>query len=659
MGRARRARGRRRGAVATTVLAALALGGPAAAPAPAQLALRPCTPGEPARCARLTVPLDRTGALPGVVALHVRVLDPPAPPASARAPVIALAGGPGQAAAPLLEAFAETLGPALAERRLVAFDQRGTGASGPLRCAALARPGDLHAAVGACARELGPRRTAYGTAATVADLEALRAALGAARVVLYGTSYGTKVALDYAAAHPDRVEALVLDSVVPPAGPDPFLRATLASIPRVLGDVCRDACPFTRDPAADVAALVRRMAGGPLRGAHVDARGRRRPAAVGRAGLLALLLAGDRAPTLRSGFPAAVAAARRGDAAPLLRLAALARGGAAGGGAGGGDVSDALYLATTCADGAVPWPAGTPIDARAAAVRAAAAAIPDGAFAPFDRATLAALHVGDLCLAWPESPLPQPRLPLPPLPALLLSGDEDLRTPRADALAVAAQLPGAHVLAVPNVGHGVLGAEPGACARDAVVAFLADPAGAAPPAPCDPRPGRVAPAPLAARRLAAVPPPRGLAGRAARTVTAVDRTVDDAIVQFAARALEGLGDPRGFGGLRGGRAAVVPGAGLVLRRYAYVPGVAVSGAIPFTGARFALAVGGPAAPRGRLVVSRAGIAGTLGGRPVRASAAQLGWRRAGAAAAVRGRPPGGRARVAAAAATPAPPWRTR
>ena len=51
------------------------------------------------------------------------------------------------------------------------------------------------------------------------DIEAIRQALGYEKLVLYGTSYGTKVALEYAERYPEHVEALVLDSVVPPERP--------------------------------------------------------------------------------------------------------------------------------------------------------------------------------------------------------------------------------------------------------------------------------------------------------------------------------------------------------------------------------------------------------------------------------------------------------
>ena len=101
---------------------------------------------------------------------------------------------------------------------------------------------------------------------------------GYEKLVLYGTSYGTKVAEEYAQDYPSHVEALVLDSVVPPNGPDPLNRATFAAVPRILRQLCaRRACAhITPNPTADLADLVRRLGHGELRGA-LDRRPRSRP----------------------------------------------------------------------------------------------------------------------------------------------------------------------------------------------------------------------------------------------------------------------------------------------------------------------------------------------------------------------------------------------
>jgi len=597
-----------------------------------------CTPTtqDHTLCGHVTVPLDRSGAVPGTLALRVKAL-PPATGGSASTPVVAIAGGPGQAAVPLLDAFASVLRPLLRSRELVVFDQRGTGGSGRLRCPALASGrGSLEAVIGRCATELGARRAAYTTAASVEDVEAVRAALGVDRLILYAASYGTKVALAYAATYPQHVERLVLDSVVPPEGIDPFQRSTLASIPRVLRAVCGGDCHFTRDPAADLAALARRLAHGGLLGSALDGRGRPHRIRLSEADLLGLLLTGDFDRFLRAGLPAAVHGALTGDPAPLMRLAVHSGG---GGDLSAGTDSDAVYVATTCEDGRVPWPPGTPIEQRRAAVDAAAGAIPASAFLPFDRATVRALATADLCRGWPESPLAQPAPPLPPTPTLILSGDDDLRTPRIDALALAARLPGAQLLEVPDAGHGVLFSDPGDCAQRALLAFI----GGLAPQACRHGASVVPARPMAPRRLAAVPHVRRVPGLAGRTVTAVLVTLDDATTQLLAQATTS-GQVRPFGGLRAG-SATFERRGLRLRGYGYVPGVRVSGLLSGRGTGFALTVGGRDAAHGSLVISRKGITGVLDGVPVHVRPRALG-RRAAAVARL-----GDRADAAAAAAT--------
>ena len=371
-------------ALAATIALAFGGGSAASAAAATPLALSACGSGEPGQCGTLRVPLDRGGATPGDVDLRVRVL--PARSGAPVATVVGLAGGPGQAATPLLEQFADSFGAAARTRRFVTFDQRGTGASGRLRCRALTVPASsLSAAVGACADELGPGRAHYTTAASVADLEAVRAALGVERIVLFATSYGTKVALDYAAAYPAARRARWCSTrSCCPSGVDPFQRTTLGSIGRVLRDVCADrGCSFTRDPLADVAALVRRMARAPLRGPFVTADG-------------------THAQRVDRACPAARPAARRRLRSPYVRAADPGRGGVRaarrqrGAAAATGrcqrrrgtrnGASDALYLATTLRG------RRRPVAARHAAVAAPRArstrplaALPQRTFAPFDR----------------------------------------------------------------------------------------------------------------------------------------------------------------------------------------------------------------------------------------------------------------------------------
>ena len=102
-------------------------------------------------------------------------------------PILLVAGGPGSPH----NAFH------LTHRRLAAFgplvylDNRGRGRSRPGR---------------------GPRP--YALEHDVADVEAVRRALGAEQIVLYGRSYGGMVAQAYALAHPAHVRALVLSNTL-------------------------------------------------------------------------------------------------------------------------------------------------------------------------------------------------------------------------------------------------------------------------------------------------------------------------------------------------------------------------------------------------------------------------------------------------------------
>src|SRR5690606_36784767 len=55
----------------------------------------------------------------------------------------------------------------------------------------------------------------YTTTDAVRDLDAVRRAIGAEAINLLGVSYGTRVAQQYARAHPQHTRTRVLDSVAP------------------------------------------------------------------------------------------------------------------------------------------------------------------------------------------------------------------------------------------------------------------------------------------------------------------------------------------------------------------------------------------------------------------------------------------------------------
>ena len=219
-----------------------------AAPA-AALEFSACRNGSAFSCAAATVPLDHSGRLPGSISLTVERKTAGAGPSQSA--VVALAGGPGQAVLPLGDYIARAIAPALGARDLLLFDQRGTGASDPLACTALGNvaTGGVGEMLERCALQIGPARGAFTTQQSVEDIESIRRAAGYKKLVLYGTSYGTKVALEYAQRYPSRVEALVLDSVVASNGPEPFAVPSFQAIAPVLGDLCAGA-PAPGSPPA-------------------------------------------------------------------------------------------------------------------------------------------------------------------------------------------------------------------------------------------------------------------------------------------------------------------------------------------------------------------------------------------------------------------------
>jgi len=393
------------------------MSGSPASRALAPLRMRPCDIAPHARCANLRVALDP--ARPGGRRLSLRVAaigDPQRPV------LLSLTGGPGQPGVPFLRRTRSLLG-ALADRfYIVMIDQRGTGAAA-LRCPALQRAmgtSDLTvppaSAVRDCARRLGRRRAFYTTTQVVADLEALRRALQATRMLIMGVSYGTYVAERYALAHPRNVAGLVLASVVPQTGVDATLQDNLRATARVLRAACRR-CPT--DPARDLHLALRRGADGPAVLDALTALSIAEPDFPGVAATLHRAAVGDRRRLDRL-----VAATRRAQAAPATVL------------------SQGLHAATLCADSRL----------------GSAARLTADRVWPFDLATAARNGLMELCRHWPptEPPKTVVNRPLPPVPTLLLEGAADLSTTVSWMRQEARWTPNATIRVLPGVGHGVL-----------------------------------------------------------------------------------------------------------------------------------------------------------------------------------------------------------
>lgn len=188
--------------------------------------------GLPIECGYLTVPEDRANPAGPTIQLAVAIVrnNNPAPD-----PVIYLSGGPGSAALPEIVSMAQSYGSFLGNRELIAFDQRGTGASKPfLGCPEsfaqtqnamgqfLTREEKVQEEVEAmlrCRERLvkeGVNFAAYNSAASAADINDLRIQLGYNQVNLFGISYGTRLALTAIRDFPATIRTAILDSVYPP-----------------------------------------------------------------------------------------------------------------------------------------------------------------------------------------------------------------------------------------------------------------------------------------------------------------------------------------------------------------------------------------------------------------------------------------------------------
>lgn len=194
----------------------------------------PVPKGTNPECGYLVVPENRSRPDGRQVRLHVAIFHSRAANPDPD-PVVHLSGGPGASALALSGYLFRTgLDVVLNNRDLVIFDQRGTGYSQPaLNCPerqaitpqlldGSLSPADeaqlivdafqrCHARLSAQGIDLG----AYTSAASAADVEDLRRALGYPQINLHSVSYGTRLALTVMRDDPQSVRSVVLDSTLP------------------------------------------------------------------------------------------------------------------------------------------------------------------------------------------------------------------------------------------------------------------------------------------------------------------------------------------------------------------------------------------------------------------------------------------------------------
>ncbi len=211
-------------------------------------------------CGTVTVWENRTLKRGRKLALKVMVL--PALQGGASDAFFPLAGGPGQSAIETYPATGYT-NAIRRDRDVVLVDQRGTGGSAPLKCE-LRDITNAQQVLGeeiplgrlrVCREQLAQTAdlTQYTTSIFVDDLDDVRAALGYEKIDVFGTSYGTRVALVYLRQHGSHVRTLGLEGVVSPQYRIPlsFSRSLQSSIDHIIerceaATACRQSYPELR-----------------------------------------------------------------------------------------------------------------------------------------------------------------------------------------------------------------------------------------------------------------------------------------------------------------------------------------------------------------------------------------------------------------------------
>jgi pimeloyl-ACP methyl ester carboxylesterase len=203
-----------------TAILAAAL--PAPTPAPPALDWHACD--DDAQCAVLQVPADWKD--PGDLTIDLPVARRPATDQAHKVGTLIFGpGGPWDSGVNrVTKGYSRFSATVLSRFDIVSFDPRGSLGGRPIPCdtdqvapkppVVLTSQADFDATIAynrtlraACAWNPADMRT------NVRDVEALRAALGVEQITYHGTSYGTLLGEQYAERYPNRVRAMVLESV--------------------------------------------------------------------------------------------------------------------------------------------------------------------------------------------------------------------------------------------------------------------------------------------------------------------------------------------------------------------------------------------------------------------------------------------------------------
>jgi pimeloyl-ACP methyl ester carboxylesterase len=288
------------------------------------------------RCGTVSVPENR--GRPGGRRLNIAVVVARATGASREPdPFVLLAGGPGQAGTQMGPFATEAFGRVRERRDLVLIDARGTGRSNGLRCAFFRQAADLvgwtmypTASALFCRDSLSRTNdlAQYTTANIADDLEDVRRAFAWPAINIYGTSYGTRLALTYMRRHASSVRSMVLKAVAPPnvIGPMNYAEDTEVALDHLERDCRADSTCAAMTPSVrnDLRVLAARADSGLLR-VTVPWQGANASATLSRDAVVSTLMGALQSAGQRAGLPAILRRAVTGDIQSLGTLVAQYR----------------------------------------------------------------------------------------------------------------------------------------------------------------------------------------------------------------------------------------------------------------------------------------------------------------------------------------------
>lgn len=479
-------------------------------PNPVFVSERACGEDSAFSCVTINVPRDHFTA--GAPTWEVSFAIQRALSGTREGVIVIATGGPGSSGIAAADDYTAYFDPEIPERYdIVFFDQRGIGRSRPLQCPeaavawysspimatisraeAEAYAGATESFVADCLAETGVDQADlpyFATEQATEDLEVFLDWMGADQIDLYGESYGTQYAQVFAAAHPERIHALLLDGSVDLTvdGTDYHVEAThaYADTLAMILDLCAEdpACQADfdgEDPLDSYDTLVSELRRGPMTYDFVTDEGEVETREFTWADL-ETAAADNVTPTYwRMLLQRALAQAARGELLPLARLDYLALGQNA-------DTlttipdptwSDALYYAVDCTDYA--------FGSGSAAERA------DEYLAAGEKAGVADLRLGSVyygnlpCAYWPvHGPDERPAyLTRTPYPVFVLAATADPATPYAGSERIVSQLENPYFIVQPGGPH-VIYLRGNPCPDDVIAGYLLEGTLPEPETTCD------------------------------------------------------------------------------------------------------------------------------------------------------------------------------